>query len=414
MMWKWIASLVLPLLALAAMPARAEAAPREARIALRDGKLRTADLTAALTRELHLPEYALHCGEIDLRGLGSSRWVEAVNESLGGGCRVSVSDDALVLNIDTEKFPDDIRSAERAVRVFTAVAAPEATARQRAYYGLWTPARIDTRRPLVVLVHGLDCDRLNWSPLIELLEEDGRQAALFTYASDQPIADSARELGDKLTELRGRMPGLRYDLLCHSMGGLVARQFVEGDDYTGGVDHLVMLGTPNTGSEWATYRFALELEEHYDLWRREPGWGPSWMITDGLGEAGRDLKPGSKFLTALNARQRRAGVKYTIVAGNQHPARRMTANCLDDTAGWVPRRVAHWWGLRHAKDKLQDVAGRMRQRGESDGPVSVASCRLAGVDDFVIVPADHVSLYYPIVDGKPPAAWDTIRDRLNR
>jgi pimeloyl-ACP methyl ester carboxylesterase len=413
-MWKWMTAVVLSLLAIVATPAGVEAAPREARVALHDGKLRTADLAAALSRELHLPECSLDCGEIDLRAVGSSRWVEAVNESLGDGCRICVADDALVLRIDPDKLPGDAASAKRAARVFTAVAAPEATAKQQAYYGLWTPAIIDARRPLVVLVHGLDCDRLNWAPMIELLERDGRQAALFTYPSDQPIADSARSLGEQLAALQQRVAGLEYDLVCHSMGGLLARQYVEGDAYAGGVRHLVMLGTPNAGSTWATYRIALELEEHYHLWRHEPNWSPSWMITDGLGEAGTDLKPGSAFLAALNARPRRAGVKYTIVAGNQHPARRMTANCLDETAGWIPRRAAKWWGFRHTKDKLEGVAGRMRQRGASDGPVHVESCRLAGVDDFVVVAADHVTLYYPKSDGRPPAAWDTIRDRLSR
>ena len=413
-MRKWIACLLLPLLALAGAPAGAHAAPREARVPLHDGKLRTADLTAALSRELNLPECPLHCREIDLRALGGSAWVSAVNEALGEGCRVSVTDDAIVLHVDTDKLPDDLATAKRAARVFTAVAAPDATARQRAYYGLWTPPTIDRTRPLVVLVHGLDCDRVNWEPLVKLLEGEKRQAAMFTYPSDQPIAESARQLGDKLAALRLRMPDLSYDLLCHSMGGLVAREYVEGERYRGGVEHLVMLGTPNTGSSWATYRLALELEEHYHLWRHEPAWSPSWMITDGLGEAGADLKPGSAFLTALNARDRRAGVKYTIVAGNQHPARRVTANCLEGTAGWIPERASNWWGFRHTKDKLEGVAGRMRQRGGSDGPVSVESCRLAGVDDFVIVPADHVALYYPRAEGRPPAAWDTIRDRLNR
>jgi pimeloyl-ACP methyl ester carboxylesterase len=413
-MWKWIAGLVLPLLALAAVPAPVQAAPREARIALYEGKLRTADLTAALSRELNLPECSLDCGDIDLRALGGSLWVAAVNEALGEGCRISVTDDELVLHVDTEKLPDDVSGAKRAARVFTAVAAPDATAKQRAYYGLWTPPVIDTSRPLVVLVHGLDCDRLNWAPLIKLLEADGRQVAMFTYPSDQPIVDSAKALGDKLAELRLRMTSVRYDLVCHSMGGLVAREYVEGEGYRGGVERLVMLGTPNTGSSWASYRLALELEEHYHLWRHEPNWSLSWMITDGLGEAGTDLKPGSAFLTALNSRDRREGVKYTIVAGNQHPARRITANCLEDTAGWIPQRAANWWGFRQTKNKLEGVAGRMRQRGESDGPVTVESCRLAGVDDFVIVPADHVALYYPRAEGKPPAAWDTIRDRLSR
>ena len=54
------------------------------------------------------------------------------------------------------------------------------------------------------------------------------------------------------------------------------------------------------------------------------------MVTDGLGEAGADLEPHSDFLERLNARPRREGVKYTIIAGNQHPARRMTANGLNE------------------------------------------------------------------------------------
>lgn len=411
-MWKRIAGVVLTLLALAGAPA--QAAPREARVPLHEGKLRTADLTAALSRELNLPECSLDCGDLDLRGLGGSLWLAAVNESLGEACRLSVTDDALVLHIDTEKLPDDATSAKRAARVFTAVAAPDATARQRSYYGLWTPPRIDTTRPLVVLIHGLDCDRLNWAPLTRLLEADGKQVALFTYPSDQPIADSAKALGEKLAELRLRMTGLSYDLVCHSMGGLVAREYIEGEGYRGGVERLVMLGTPTSGSKWAAYRFALELEEHYHLWRHEPDWSLSWMITDGLGEAGTDLKPGSEFLTSLNSRDRREGVRYTIVAGNQHPARRMTANTLEGTAGCIPERASNWWGFRQTKDKLEGVAGRMRQRGESDGPVSVESCRLEGVDDFVIVSADHVALYYSRTKGQPPAAWDTIRDRLNR
>ena len=137
------------------------------------------------------------------------------------------------------------------------------------------------------------------------------------------------------------------------------------------------------------------------------------MITDGLGEAGSDLKPRSKFLKSLNANPRRDGVKYTIVAGNLNPARRMTANCLENTASWIPNRVSNVWGIRHTKNKLAGSAQRMRERGKSDGPVGVSRCKLKGVDDFVVVAADHTSLHYPI-NGNPPAAWETIRDRLSR
>jgi pimeloyl-ACP methyl ester carboxylesterase len=397
---------------LAALASPVSAALREARIPLHDGKLRSADLFALLSRELHLPECRMSCGDIDLTGLNGSNFVAAVNESLGEGCHVSLSGDALVVQVDADKLPADVRSAKRCARIFTAVASPEATARQRASYGLWIPKTIDTSRPLVVLIHGLDCDRLNWAPMMELLRREGRQSAIFVYPSDQPIADSAKELGDRLLELRLSVPTVSFDFICHSMGGLVARKYVESEIYRGGVERMILLGTPSRGAKMARYRFALEVQEHFWLWQHEPDWSPTWMITDGLGEAGGDLKPGSDFLQGLNALPRRSGVKYTIIAGNQHPAREMTATTIAGTADLIPRRASQWWGFRQTKAALEDKAGRMRQSGKSDGPVDVKSCRLRGVDDFVVISCDHEGLYAS-VDGSPPASWDVIRDRLS-
>ena len=138
------------------------------------------------------------------------------------------------------------------------------------------------------------------------------------------------------------------------------------------------------------------------------------MVTDGLGEAGRDLKPGSAFLKRLNARPRREGVKYTIIAGTQSPTRRVTANCLSATANSIPRRVSGLWGVRHGKKSLAVAAERMRTKVTgSDGPVTVKSTRLEGVDDFVLVQADHATLYFGSGQN-PPAAWATVRDRLGQ
>jgi pimeloyl-ACP methyl ester carboxylesterase len=412
-MRKWIVWVVVAVFG--SISSAALATPREARVPLREGKLRTADLSEAICRELHLPRgCAFDCGDIDLHRLRGSLFISALNESLGDGCRLTVADDAVVLHIDADKLPDDVRTAKKAARVFAAVASPEATAKQRAYYGLWIPKEpLDTRKPLVVLIHGLDCDRLNWQPMIDLLHADGRQVAVFTYPSDQPIEDSAASFGKALADLRIKTTNLSYDLICHSMGGLVARTYIEGENYRGGIERLIMLGTPNRGTRWAAYRLALEIDEHFDLWRHDPNWSPSWMITDGLGEAGSDLAPHSNFLEALNALPRREGVHYTIIAGNEHPVRRITANTLDRTAHLIPKAASNWWGFRQTKRTLENTAGRMRQRGGSDGPVAVDRCRLRGVDDFVIVAADHASLVYP-QNGKIPAAWDTIRDRLNR
>jgi hypothetical protein len=156
------------------------------------------------------------------------------------------------------------------------------------------------------------------------------------------------------------------------------------------------------------------MQEHYRLWKTEPGWNWTWMITDGLGEAGEDLEPNSDFLKQLNALPRRDGVQYTIVAGNQSPLRESTASCLDRTARLIPRRVERLWGFRQTKRKLCSSAENLRAKSDSDGPVGVSRCKLKGVDDFVVVAADHATLYCPPCDGQAPVAWAVIQDRLNR
>ena len=398
-------------LALLVSPA-ALAAPHEARVPLHDGRLESADLTAVLLNDLHIRGVSLDVGTIDLNGLGGATFVRAVDAALGDGCKIDITPDALVLHFDPEKLPHSIDDAKQATRVFTATAAPAATARQHRHYGLLLPQEVDPRRTTVILVHGLDCDRTNWFPMSDRLIGEGYQVAYFTYPSDGPLEESAQLLARDMSALRDQFPDMTLDIVAHSMGGLVARRYVEGDAYAGGVKHLILLGTPNLGSHWAAYRMALEVQEHYNLWRHEKDWSPTWMITDGLGEAGRDLKPTSYFLKELNARPRREGVAYTVIAGSQHPIYPITADALNGAANLIPNRVASLWGFRQTDWALRNRAETMREHiGKSDGPVNVSSTKLDGVDDYIILPCDHAALYCPC-NGKHPAAWDIIRDRL--
>lgn len=274
--------------------------------------------------------------------------------------------------------------------------------------GLTLPKKLDAKKPLVVLIHGLDSGPAYWCDLAPLLEAAGHRVASFNYPNDQSLAESATLLADELAGLRRKHPGLRFDLIAHSMGALIARDYIEGDDYQGGVRRLIMLAPPNQGSCYARFSQPAELIEHVQLWCSEPEWNWTWLVSDGLGEARRDLSPGSTFLEGLNSRPRRPGVRYTIVAGNRSCGWRYTANVMRFATDWLP-------DIRYSRTARETVAGwavKLEGRtGSSDGLVTLASTRLPGIDDFVIVPADHTTLTCSR-GGNPPVAWRVIADRL--
>ncbi|HEX5445165.1 MAG TPA: alpha/beta fold hydrolase, partial [Pirellulales bacterium] len=274
--------------------------------------------------------------------------------------------------------------------------------------GLVLPKKLAAEKPLVVLIHGLDSGPSYWCDLAPLLEAGGHRVAQFNYPNDQALEDSAGLLADELTSLARKHPGVKLDLVAHSMGALIARAYVEGAQYRGGVRRLIMLAPPNGGSCYARFSHAAELVEHLQLWRCEPQWRWTWLVTDGLGEARRDLTPGSKFLAGLNARPRRRGVQYTIVAGNRSCGWRHTANAMRLASHWLP-------DVRFCQTAQQTIdrwATRLEGRtGVTDGLVWLSSTRLPGVDDYVLLPADHTTLTCSR-GGRPPVAWKVIEARL--
>src|SRR5687768_18549463 len=79
------------------------------------------------------------------------------------------------------RLPRNCEEITRAVRDFTARKAASATAAQAASYGLRIPANYNPDYPLVVLVHGLDCDWINWGGMSQCLTAEGYQIGYFTY-----------------------------------------------------------------------------------------------------------------------------------------------------------------------------------------------------------------------------------------
>lgn len=78
-----------------------------------------------------------------------------------------------------------------------------------------------------------------------------RGKTLFDFPYDwehASIAVSARELAHKIQQIKSICGCTKVNIIAHSMGGLVARQYVESGFYQNDVDQLIFLGTPHMGA----------------------------------------------------------------------------------------------------------------------------------------------------------------------
>ncbi len=129
------------------------------------------------------------------------------------------------------------------------------------------PERLpDDGQRLVVFVHGLGGHRGNFLPMRCYFELMGRQrCASVGFEDTSTVAAMADQLVAfilDLIDLNGLSPPHTdgdppppappvVDLVCHSMGGVVARAALEDPRLAGRVAHLVTMGTPHHGTELA-------------------------------------------------------------------------------------------------------------------------------------------------------------------
>ena len=98
----------------------------------------------------------------------------------------------------------------------------------------------------VVLVHGYLANRSTLFPLAAYLKLRGiKQVLSFNYESGAGVEQAALALRDYL---RRHVRGGRIDLVCHSLGGLVARVYVQELGGSRRVDRCITLGTPHRGT----------------------------------------------------------------------------------------------------------------------------------------------------------------------
>lgn len=142
----------------------------------------------------------------------------------------------------------------------------------------WFPAKLPEQdqaaRPPVILLHGLFLNRSSLFWLQYRLRSAGYQQ---TFCINTPawrdFESLTEELAKKVDALRIKLKVEKVVLIGHSMGGMIARNYIQN---RGGVAHalgLVTLGTPHYGSKLAPFA---------------------------ISKMGRTLLPGSDFLVRFN------------------------------------------------------------------------------------------------------------------
>ncbi len=130
----------------------------------------------------------------------------------------------------------------------------------------------------VILVHGVLVNDGVWFTMRRRLVQQGVRG-IYTHNFGPPHEDIehfARQLSDRIEQVRSATDAEQVTLLCHSMGGLVARAYVREFGATH-VERIVTIGTPHHGSVLA------------------------WMY---FGRCLAQMRPGNAWLDELNRDER--------------------------------------------------------------------------------------------------------------
>jgi pimeloyl-ACP methyl ester carboxylesterase len=263
-------------------------------------------------------------------------------------------------------------------------------------YGLRYDDRWDTadaNKPIVILVHGFNSTPQQNAALMVPIRDAGFPCGTFCYPNDYMIRSSAQLLSSELRRLKREHPSRRVFLVCHSMGGLVARACVEDSRYDpGNVDRLIMIAPPTHGTIIAHFAVGTDLYEHW-LARRD-GWPLQRMrdsVADGLGEAAVDLCPRSEFLNELDSRPLNPRVRYSVLLGTG-------ARLTEGQVAWIRNSVcdslAKLPGAARSAEELDVLLADIDEliEGKGDGVVAVKRGRLDGVTDTVVLPFGHIAV----------------------
>jgi pimeloyl-ACP methyl ester carboxylesterase len=331
---------------------------------------------------------------LPIRGAAGALTRTHLAEALGPGATIRIEASELRVEIP----PDWLAAAGRArfvARVRDLGAEAAGAAERLGRYGMRALGSYrpdDTKRPTICLLHGINSSSGSFMHMVGPLEAAGFGLVAYNFPFNRDLETTVEAFARDWGEFRKRRGDTRpWAIITHSMGGLIARAYVEGVGYRDDVNDLLLIAPPNGGSAVAGAQTLLQLVQGLQSVNRRES-GALLQLSEGLGEAADDLRPGSTFLRALNARPRRASVRYHILAGDSGFLSPAVRQQVEAQAQAVTRGNGLLGGL--AKMAMGNLAAQLDELtdGRGDGCVALASTRLEGVTDREVLHANHVEL----------------------
>lgn len=277
----------------------------------------------------------------------------------------------------------------------------------------------------------------SFDDLIETLDTNGytRDENLFPFPYEwhESNVESARLLKEKIESILAERKWPRVDIVAYSMGGLVAREYIEALGGGEKVDQLVTLGTPQTGSpksyfmweggEFLSNRkisisdilakkiFTHEAKENnyenvFDYIRYAPIPAVrellpvySYLRDKDSGDlrAYPDLTPRNLFLERLNSEallKKLEPVSFTAIVGKAGDKETIETIRVEEPTIQImndPESIIRWgYGEPDGYESL--LGDRGLELGEGDGTVPRESARSIPADEIVEIESKHGDL----------------------
>lgn len=134
----------------------------------------------------------------------------------------------------------------------------------------------------VVFIHGFFCNRGFWNPWLKRLQGSGHA---YVALSMEPVFGSIDDYTPQIeaaVQQITQVTGLPPLLVCHSMGGLAARAWLQTMRADDRIHHIVTIGSPHRGTWLARFSHSLNGQQmrlasswHTGLDRDAPGQRPA-------------------------------------------------------------------------------------------------------------------------------------------